>query len=287
MDAKPVLKWVGGKTQIMDSIISILPDRINDFYEIFLGGGSVLLNILKEVQEGNIIINNIYAYDINPGLIGMYLNIQNNWELLYDEVKVLINEFVNNTNKEGYYYLIRNKFNKLTDNYSIKKSAMLIFLNKTCFRGLYRVGPNGFNVPYSRELNLKVPEIINKSNLKKVHELIQGVHFECLSFEKSMLFPKTEMDLLYLDPPYSQEKSDSFVGYSGINWNNTQFLKLVNNVKCKFLMNNSNTSEMKEFIKKNGYYYSVLHDCKRRINCKNPEATTSEVLIRNYSVFEL
>ena len=169
---KPILKWVGGKTQIIDKLMNNFPIEINNYHEPFLGGGSVLLTLLSYVKSGMITIHgNIYAYDLNEPLIYIYKNIQTRHNELYDILKNMITEFNecgngelnrNPTNiheaklaKENYFYWIRSKYNKLclTDKNSILGSAIFIFLNKTCFRGVFRVGPNGFNVPYGHYKN--------------------------------------------------------------------------------------------------------------------------------------
>ena len=189
---KPIIKWVGGKTQILDKLISKFPVEMNNYHEIFLGGGSVLLALLSYQREGYIKINkNIYAYDLNEPLIYVYKNIQNSHDKLYEDIQKIINNFnsckendiinrnpVNiieaKNNKENYYYWITKLYNKLSilDKKSTIGSAMFIFLNKTCFRGLFRIGPNGFNVPYGHYKN---PQIIDKDHLDKIHSLIQNV----------------------------------------------------------------------------------------------------------------
>jgi DNA adenine methylase len=164
-------KAVGGKSQIIDKIIENFPNEINNYYEPFVGGGSVLLTLLTYSKNNLIKINGkINAYDINDTLINMYKNIQNSHLELYYEIQKIINEYNNcgvdeminreaenleeaMLNKENYYYWIRKNYNIRKDIDSISYSAMFIFLNKTCFRGLYRIGPNGFNVPYGNYKN--------------------------------------------------------------------------------------------------------------------------------------
>ena len=223
---KPILKWVGGKTQILDKLIIEFPIIINNYHEIFLGGGSVLLTFLSYVKYGVIkLLGNIYAYDINEPLIYIYKNIQTNHIELYNEIQYLINDFNSCGNgeinrkpknineakiaKENYYYWIRNEYNKLdfTNKKTTKGSAMFIFLNKTCFRGVFRVGPKGFNVPYGHYKN---PEIINFKHLNEIHELIKNVIFECCDFNISLENIEVN-DYVYLDPPYVPESNTSFV----------------------------------------------------------------------------
>jgi len=300
---KPLLKWAGGKTQILDKLIIKFPLEINNYHEIFVGGGSVLLTLLTYKKEGIIKINgNIYAYDINEPLIYVYKNIQLYHNELFDNIQLIINDYnecdinINRKpeniteaklSKENYYYWIRNKYNKLSliDKNSILGSAMFIFLNKTCFRGLFRVGPNGFNVPYGNYTN---PEIINKQHLNRIHELIQEVIFECCDFKTSFLKIVDNNDFIYLDPPYAPETTTSFVGYTnnGFNINNHKelfnLLHKLTNKNIKFILSNSDVLLVRENFTNNKYNIeSIL--CKRTINSKKPSSTTNEVIIMNYN----
>ncbi len=298
---KPILKWVGGKTQIINSIINNFPKEINNYHDIFLGGGSVLFSLLSYSKNNIIKINGkIYAYDLNEPLIYVYKNIQLNHNELYIEIEKLINEF-NDCNedddinrnpkdiieakkcKENYYYWIRKNYNNLSDKKTIAASAMFIFLNKTCFRGLFRLGPNGFNVPYG---NYKNPEIINREHLNNISELIRNVIFECCDFSIS-LNKLQENDFVYLDPPYAPEKDKSFVSYTenGFNLDNHKLLfSLIHKLSdknYKIIMSNSDVPLIHENFKSDKYRIdSIL--CKRCINSKKPDSKTKEVIIKNY-----
>jgi DNA adenine methylase len=299
---KPILKWVGGKTQLLDKLMIEFPTKINNYHELFLGGGSVLLSLLSYVKNGVIKINgNIYAYDLNEVLIYVYKNIQTNHNELYNNLQDIIKNFnecgngeINRTpkniieakiSKQNYYYWIRSEYNKLSssEKNTITGSAMFIFLNKTGFRGIFRVGPNGYNVPYGNNVN---PEIINKKHLDEIHELIQNVIFQCMDFSSSIVTIK-ENDYVYLDPPYAPEKKTSFVGYTengfDIEKHNNLFTLLHNltNKNIKFMMSNADVCLVRENFTSIKYNItSVL--CKRTINSKNPEAKTKEVIIKNY-----
>jgi len=304
---KPILKWVGGKTQIIDKIIIQFPKEINNYYEIFLGGGSVLLALLTYIKNDIIKIHgNIYAYDLNEALIYTYKNIQSNHNELYDElVKIItifnscpINDNINRKptdieeamiNKENYYYWIRSEYNKLSsdDKKTIIASAMFIFLNKTCFRGVFRVGPNGYNVPYGHYNN---PEIINKNHLDYINLLIQNVIFECLDFNVSLNRDNFEIDdFIYIDPPYAPEKTTSFVKYTdnGFDINNHHKLFILihrltqNNIKL--ILNNSDVSLIRDNFTNEKYNITSIL-CKRSINSKNPESKSKEVMIKNYEL---
>jgi DNA adenine methylase len=299
---KPILKWVGGKTQIIDNLIMDFPNEMNNYHETFLGGGSVLMALLSYVNSGIIKIHgNIYAYDLNEPLIYTYKNIQNNHNELYDQLREIINEFnscgdgVLNRKpanideakqlKENYYYWIRSKYNELclTNRQNILCSAMFIFLNKTCFRGVFRVGPRGFNVPYG---HYNKPEIINKDHLDEIHNLIQNVIFECRDFNTSLTNVEPN-DFVYLDPPYAPETSTSFVGYTENGFNIEQhdnLFKLIHNLtntNKKIMLSNADVTLVREnFTNDNYNITSIL--CKRSINSKNPDAKAKEVIIKNY-----
>ena len=298
----PIIKWVGGKTQIIDKIICEFPLVINNYREIFLGGGSVLLALLSYVKHNIIKINGkIYAYDINEALISMYKNIQLNSDELFEEISKIIDKFYkcNNNiinrkpeniieameNRENYYYWVRSEYNKLSkiDKNSVLGSAMLIFLNKTCFRGIYRVGPNGFNVPYG---NYKNPEIINKKHLDELSELISPVIFECSDFSQSLSNNIDENDYIYLDPPYAPENSNSFVNYteSGFPYEmHINLFTMIHNLTLnnkKIMFSNADVQFIRDNFKDN---YNILSiECKRSINSKNPNSKTKEVIIKNY-----
>ena len=295
---KPFLKWVGGKTQIIDTIINKLPAKIKNYHEIFLGGGSVLLAVLS-LQKQNIIDiqENIYAYDINETLIYVFKNIQSNKDRLFIHIKKIVDEYNNisnnvvnrkptnideaKTSKESYYYWIRNKFNNIDDKKSIESSALFMFINKTCFRGLFREGPNGFNVPYGHYKNTS--NIITLHEINTISDLIKNVNFIHSDFKDSINKVKTG-DFVYLDPPYAPENEKSFVGYTNDGFNYDKHIELFNSIhdmtnkNIKFLMSNANVP----LVLDNFIDFNLLQITARRaINAKKPGSTTTEVLIYN------
>uniref|UniRef100_A0A6C0CUG7 site-specific DNA-methyltransferase (adenine-specific) n=1 Tax=viral metagenome TaxID=1070528 RepID=A0A6C0CUG7_9ZZZZ len=299
---KPILKWVGGKTQIIDKLIADFPVEINNYHEAFLGGGSVLLTLLSYVKNGIIKIHgNIYAYDLNEALVYVYKNIQTHHFKLYDTLQNIIMDFnecgngtINRTPKniqeaklakENYYYWIRSEYNNLctNDKKDALGSAMFIFLNKTCFRGVFRVGPKGFNVPYGHYNN---PEIINKEHLEEIHHLIQNVVFECCDFNTSLTKIEPN-DFVYLDPPYAPETDTSFVGYTenGFNIeNHNNLFKLIHvltDTNKKIMLSNADVSLVRDNFTNEKYKITSIL-CKRSINSKKPDAKAKEVIIKNY-----
>ena len=292
---KPFLKWVGGKTQIINDIISKIPNEINNYHELFLGGGSVLLAVLSLQKQNKIVIKNkIYAYDVNIVLMNVYKHIQNNKDELYKFIKLYINEYdsiegtiINRkpksieeakTSKESYYYWIRMKYNN-TDKNIIECSAMFMFINKTCFRGMYREGPNGFNVPYGHYK--KTPTIITETDLNNISDLIKDVEFKHSSFKDSIKNVK-QGDFVYLDPPYAPENAKSFVGYVADGFNLETHKLLFSEIKklgkIKFVMSNAKVALVTETFRD---YDSADIIARRAINSKNPGSTTTEVIIYN------
>tara|TARA_B000000477_G_C6088306_1_gene226463 strand:- start:216 stop:1115 length:900 start_codon:yes stop_codon:yes gene_type:complete len=292
---KPFLKWVGGKTQIIDSIISKLPKKINNYHELFLGGGSVLFAILSLQKHNNFLIKDkIYAYDINVNLINMYKNVQNNKDELYkilksyyDKYDSITGRIINRkpktieeaqTSKESYYYWLRDKYNNIDKN-TVECSALFILINKICFRGMYREGPNGYNVPYGHYK--KTPSLISKKELDDISSLIKDVVFQHNGFIESIKNVK-DGDFVYLDPPYAPENSKSFVGYveGGFNLKTHEslFAEIKKLENIKFIMSNAKVDIVTNSFKD---YNCEDIVARRAINSKNPGSTTTEVIIYN------
>ena len=295
---KPFLKWVGGKTQIIHNVLDKIPKKVNNYHELFLGGGSVLFAVLSLQKQGKLEIQGkIYACDINDSLIRVYKHVQNNKNDLFDYIQRYINEYdaikgteINRkptileeakTSKESYYYWIRDKYNKMDEKDSVERSALFMIINKLCFRGMYREGPNGYNVPYGHYK--KTPTIITKEELDTVSELIQDVVFECCGFETSITKPIKD-DFVYLDPPYAPENANSFVGYVAdgfdLDAHNRLFdgIKKLNQKKIHFAMSNAKVDFVMDNFKDCQYEDIVA---RRAINSKDPGSTTMEVIVYN------
>ena len=305
---KPLIKWVGGKSQIIEDVMTQFPHQINNYHEPFVGGGSVLLSLLSHAKSGYISIDGlINAYDSNQRLINFYRNIQYRAEEFIPAMKAVILEFKNcpdavktensapvnrnplnaqeaKTCKESYYYWCRGLYNKLyDDDSSVYCSVLFLFLNKTCFRGVYRVGPNGFNVPYG---NNKNPSIMDEDHVRRVSELFKFVNFIHADFRSSVpILNSHPGDFVYLDPPYAPEKSKSFVGYTSEGFNLEDHKKLfdlcsqLKRLQVNFLLSNADVDLVREAFPTNEYLV-VQVTCKRSINSKNPSAKTEEVLIQ-------
>ena len=297
---RPLLKWVGGKGQIIDKLLKNVPNKINNYHEIFVGGGSVLIMILWAREKGFITIDgSINVYDLNKALIGTYINIKEKKDELFKKTNKL--ETVFNSceldngdrkpqteeealkSKESYYYWIRQQYNEQKDKLSVLSSAYFIFLNKTGFRGMYREGPNGYNIPYG---NYKNPKILDKDELEYISSLISDVNFIHSDFSESLNGIQDDDNFVYLDPPYAPENDKSFVGYTKDGFGIKQHELLFNlsktvSEKNKIMMSNANVQLIRDNLSPEIYNYEVV-SCRRAINSKDPGAKTEEVIITNY-----
>lgn len=279
---KPFLKWVGGKTQTLDKILPLFPKNINNYHEFFLGGGSVLLSLLENVNENKIIVKgDIYAYDVNEALIFCYKNIQKYPKKMFKLLDKYFENYDNVVNKEEYYYELRKKYNLLENKKTCKASSIFILLNKTCFRGLYRIGPNGFNVPFG---NYKKINCISKKEILKLNSLIKKVNFIVSDFTQSYEYTETE-DFIYCDPPYWPINKLSFTKYNNEKFDKEKHLKLyellmtLDDYDIKFLMNNSCSDDLMELF----CDYNIIEiKCKSSINSKNPDNKIKELIITNF-----
>ena len=284
-DLSPFLKWVGGKTQIIDTVLSKIPNNINTYYEPFIGGGSVFLALLSDVIHKKRIIKKMILSDKNKFLINTYNIIKNEPKKLISQLKILSNKYYNKkslSKKEEFYYEMREKYNKSNIS-NITKASLFIFLNKTGFRGLYREGPKGFNVSFGNYIN---PSIYNDKQILEISHVLNKykVLFKYASYT-SVLKSVKSGDFVYLDPPYYPINITSFVKYQKNSFTLddheelNKFCNTLTNKKIKFLMSNSYTKyNMKMY--KNYKIKKIL--CKRRIHSKKPESTEYEIFISNY-----
>jgi len=300
---KPFLKWVGGKTQIINEVMELFPKEMGNYHEPFLGGGSVLLALLSCKASGAITVNGtVFASDLNSNLIGLYKNIQSDVEGVITAVTSLVAEFtaasatvpatVNRTattlaeaqtSPESYYFWIRRRFNALTkaERMTVPASAMLLFMNKTCFRGVYREGPRGFNVPFG---NYTAPGILDEEHLRAVSDLIHDVVFTVRPFMESLDVMESG-DFVYLDPPYAPETDGaSFVSYTadGFDLESHKLLfktcDSFNSRNIGMLMSNASVTLVKAAFSNAAYTVKTI-SCRRAIHSKKPGERADEVLI--------
>ena len=267
---QPFIKWAGGKRQILKALIDSMPKKYNRYYEPFIGGGALFFHIMP---------TNAYISDINPELINLY-------EIVRDNVEELIEDLKKHKNGEEYYYNLRNA--DRTPYYknwnSIQKASRLIFLNKTCFNGLYRMNSKGyFNVPFGFYKN---PRIIDKENLFACSKLLQNTEIVLSSFLEIENKVK-EGDFVYFDPPYVPvSQTSSFTKYYKDDFDYDMQFELkelcdrISKKKASFMLSNSYI----DFVTKLYKNYSIKKvDAIRAINCKGDRrGKINEVIITNY-----
>lgn len=270
----PFVKWVGGKRQIMSSITKLMPKNIKDYkyIEPFIGGGAVLFHL----QPKNGIIN-----DFNEELINTYQVIKNNLDELIEDLKT-------HENTSEYFYDIRSldredNFEELS---KVKRASRVLYLNKTCFNGLYRVNNAGeFNAPFGRYKN---PNIVNEPTLKAVSNYLNSNNVKILTGDYSeALKLADENSFVYLDPPYHPiSEGSNFTGYvqGGFNMYDQVDLRVacdeLNKKGIKFLLSNSASPFILDQYKD---YNIEIVKAKRAINSNGSKrGDVDEVLIRNY-----
>ena len=225
---KPFLKWAGGKGQLLSEIEKYYPfenGEITKYAEPFVGGGAVLFDILSKYD-----LEAIYISDINAELINTYRIIRDDIEELIDMLMVMQSEFVpiSTDDRKAYYLAKREWFNDLkvngNENINIEKAALMIFLNKTCFNGLFRVNKKGlFNVPMGAYKN---PMICDEENLRAVSEKLQNVKIVCGDYRESADFIDKNT-FVYFDPPYRPiTNTASFTAYTENLFNDEEQIEL-------------------------------------------------------------
>ncbi len=269
----PMLKWVGGKRQLLLDIIPMIDDKCSTYVEPFIGGGAVLFSM----QPKKATIN-----DYNQELINVYKMVRDNLDELLDELKVH-----ERNNSSDYYYEIRaldreENFKKMSD---VKKAARIIYLNKTCYNGLYRVNSSGqFNSPYGRYKN---PNIVNEAVLKAISKYFNSNEIEILNGEyRDALKNLDKNSFVYLDPPYMPiSSSSSFTGYTEGRFGYASQVELkeecdkLTRQGIRFLQSNSDCEVIRELYKD---YKMKTVKAKRSINSvAKKRGEINEVLIYN------
>ena len=227
MLAKPFIKWVGGKTQLLPEIRQRYPENITRYCEPFVGGGAVLFDVLQTFHPNEVLIN-----DINPELINLYENIRDNCEPLIQLLEYFQTEYLETpeADRQNLYLGKRATYNHFIEErnpeHNLEKAALFIYLNKTCFNGLYRVNRNGlFNVPFNRAKN---PLICDSENIRECSQLLQNVqmHVGDYSYCRDFIDENT---FVYLDPPYRPlTESSSFTSYNENGFSDVQQIELGN-----------------------------------------------------------
>lgn len=273
--AAPVVKWVGGKRQLLDELTALLPKQIITYCEPFVGGGALLFKLQPAKA---------YVNDINEELINIY-------EVIRDEVDALILELQKHKQKNNadYFYSVRD-WDRNKEYYAtlscVQKAARIIYLNKTCYNGLFRVNNAGeFNSPFG---NYRNPNIVNEPTLRAVHAYFRSsnINFSCVDYE-DVLKTLPRGSFVYLDPPYDPVSDTSnFTGYSRGGFNRDEQIRLreccddLDRRGIKFMLSNSAT----DFIKTQYKEYDITHvKAKRAINSvASQRGQVDELVIRNY-----
>lgn len=291
--AKPFIKWAGGKTQLLTEIDNEIPNFIKKnqftYIEPFVGAGAVFFWIIQKYPN----INKAVINDINPDLMNTYQIIKENVEELIQLLKIWENEFhslENNINeKKEYYYSKRKLFNKRQSD-NITQAALFIFLNRTCYNGLYRVNSkNEFNVPIG---SYKKPMICDEENLLTVSEVLQNVTILCGDFEKTLEYSENNT-LFYLDPPYKPiSDTSSFNSYTNKDFDDVEQIRLakfcekIDSLGYKWILSNSDVKGKNP----NDNFFDELYGkfiikrvlAKRNINANpNKRGELTELLITN------
>ena len=276
-DTKPFVKWVGGKRQLMKDLENNFPNQFGTYHEPFLGGGAVMFNLLSKEPKMSCNVS-----DFNADLILAYVTIRDKLGKLIESLENHSKNYYKNSTE--YYYQVR----KQEPKQQIEKVSRLIFLNRTCFNGLYRVNKKGqFNVPLGRYTN---PNIVNKENLTAVNRILQSktIKISCRGFE-AVLGDTKKGDLIYFDPPYQPISSTAnFTSYTHRDFTEDDLQRLVNlanqlNSKgCHVLLSNSNSKTVKDYFSEKHWFISEIK-ANRAINSNSKKRTGhKEIIIKNY-----
>ncbi len=295
---RPVLKWAGGKTQLLPQIAQRYPQelgkKISKYAEPFIGGGAVLFDILSKYS-----LDAVYISDINEALINMYVQIKKNVENLICELSSIEKIYwqSDEAERKRIYTQKRNIFNQLISNpdetNAIQRAYLLIFLNRTCFNGLYRVNRRGFfNVPIG---SYKKPLICDTENLRKVSEALKNVEVVCGNYAQCETFVD-QNTFVYFDPPYRPLSTTSnFTSYTEQSFDDKEqeklalFAKKLSEKKASVLLSNSdpkNTDPNDSFFDDLYSDFRISRVCASRMINSNAQnrGAVSELLIMNYAV---
>jgi DNA adenine methylase len=264
----PFLKWAGGKRCLIKELKAHLPDKFDTYYEPFVGGGALFFSIGKQLK---------YAClsDSNFELILTYKAVQKEPEKLLSLLKKH-----KESHSNDYYYKIRNKHNISNP---LEVAARLIYLNRTCYNGLYRVNKLGhFNVPVGTYKN---PTIVNETNILACHNILKNVKIEMRSYET--IRPKTG-DFVYFDPPYHPTDAISFTNYTKLDFtekdqaNLRDFATTLHKKGVKVMLSNSYTPFILNLYKSSIFKINIVK-APRFVNCKKDKRNpVKEVIITNY-----
>ena len=272
---KPIIKWCGGKSQLLPQIKERLPEKFNTYYEPFCGGAAVLLDI----NPTEAVLN-----DINPELINKYLQVKYQPEKVIKFLTTYDNQHEVWSEPKDYYYEVRRYFNEELGTGTAQQAARFIYLNKHCFNGLYRVNKKGeFNVPFNGKLS---GWSVDPDHLCELSTRLKNVDIRCGDYVDAVSNAK-ESDLVYFDPPYDYEREDGFVDYSNTGWTREDTTKLkllcdqLVDKGCYVMLSNNSTTFIRELFDDARYLIEEI-PVRRAINCKGTgRGPVPEVIIRS------
>lgn len=292
---KPFIKWAGGKSQLLGEINKKIPNdfgiSLKKYAEPFVGGGALLFYILSNFE-----VDEIFISDINAELINTYNVIKYEIDKIIECLYVLQKEYLvlNDDEKKIFYYDKRKLFNQIKNNTlvnDIEKASLFIFLNKTCFNGLYRVNKNNeFNVPVGKYKN---PLICDEDNLRKISQALKNVIIKCCDYRETASFIDNNT-LVYIDPPYRLlTKTSNFISYNNFQFNDQEqknlvcFINEMSKKGAKIIVSNSDPKNINvdddffdNLYKKN---HITRIKANRMINSKGKlRGKISEILITNF-----
>lgn len=277
--AQPFFKWVGGKRQIADIILDEFPGEIENYYEPFVGGGAMLFRVLQEYPN----LDRVWINDSNPDVVWTYSYVRDTIDKLIDALKEIEKEYNSSEDKQGFYYKRRTEFNELIreDNHNLRRTVLFLFLNKTCFNGMYRVNRHGnFNTPYNYAKEVK----FDYENLRVCSNLLQKVTITYGDYSFAM---PNENALVYLDPPYRPLNGGGEIGYTVNGFDDEEQVRLRDNINrikytCKVVLSNSDTKDGFFDDLYNGYNIQRIQ-AHRNINRDgNGRGKVDELLIKNF-----
>lgn len=293
-DARPFVKWAGGKGQLLEVLKANLPDglgeKITKYAEPFVGGGALLFDLLNVYS-----FEEVYINDNNKELMNVFLVVKTNCNKLINELKTIQKEYekLGMDEQQIYYYAKRDLFNncELNSENMISKAALFIFLNKTCFNGLYRVNKSGkFNVPAGKYKN---PLICDEDNLVSISKKVQNVIMRSCDYHDIETFAD-DKTLVYFDPPYRPlSVTSGFTSYTENQFNDNDQIKLAHLYKklsdkgVKVLLSNSdphNVNYEDDFFDELYKEFNIQRiTAVRTINSKSEKrGNVTELLIKNY-----
>lgn len=273
VDNPAFIKWAGGKTQLLKQFVDFYPQEFNRYFEVFLGSGAVFFNIKRRLNPSQ-----SFLFDINEDLINTFKAVRDK----VNELIPILKEHRDKDNNREYFIEQRQRFNTMKS--GLEKAAIFIYLNKTCFNGLYRVNSEGkFNVPFGK---YKKPAILQEHKLRMASELLQGTELTVADFTAALNHAK-EGDFVYLDPPYFPlTKTASFTSYQKGAFLENEQRRLADKFKaldkngCLLMLSNSDTPFIRELYQD---YKIYTVKARRAINCVGSKrGKINEVVITNY-----